>query len=376
MLTGKYRLSGIVSTSASKIVNRMTVGNVSKKSTERKRQVSIEAFFGKKNAVMTNNKVKKTLVQGKVVEKEEEEEMSFSNDHPIVIKSEVKKRFSESLDPQNIALYNLELLTMDDSWFNKLQDEFTKPYFHDLKLFLQMEQTTHTIFPPPRDIYSWTRLTPFDQVKVVIIGQDPYHNFNQAHGLAFSVKSPTPAPPSLKNIYKELKNNYPDFRIDNTKGDLSCWASQGVLLLNTSLTVRAHNANSHSQHGWEKLTSKVVELLIKDRELTGKNIVFLLWGNNAIKLVEKLLTKVSKETIKDATTTTNNGGDWTQYKNLLVLKSVHPSPLSASRGFFGNNHFKKINNWLCQEKKEKMIDWSVVPGSHLKEVEDGNAALI
>lgn len=193
-------------------------------------------------------------------------------------------------------------------------------------------------------------------MKVVIIGQDPYHNFSQAHGLAFSVKSPTPAPPSLKNIYKELKSNYSDFSIDNNYGDLTPWSMQGVLLLNTALTVRAHNANSHSKKGWEVFTKRVVELLISDRKKNNHSLVFLLWGNNAIKLVESLLSPQ----------------ELAQNKNLKVFKSVHPSPLSASRGFFGSNHFKQTNDWLYHERHEKMIDWSVVPGSHLKEVFEAN----
>lgn len=345
----------------------MTVKKITKNTIDKKGQTSIEAFFGK-NKKDSLSKLKDNLLidevskSEKLLSKKEEQELLLTQD---VIKSEIKKTFSANLDEKVRSLLNLELLTMDDSWFNKLQSEFTKPYFQNLKEFVGKEQATHTVFPPPRDIYSWSRLTPFDKVKVVIIGQDPYHNFDQAHGLAFSVKPPTKAPPSLKNIYKELKNNYSDFKIDNNKGDLTCWASQGVLLLNTSLTVRAHNANSHSKHGWEQLTSKVVELLIKDREETGQNIVFLLWGNNAIKLVESLLTKVSKE----------NNKDWTKFDNLLVLKSVHPSPLSASRGFFNNNHFRKINEWLYDEKKEKMIDWNVVPGTKSEEVEDKNSQL-
>lgn len=362
--------------------NIMTTGKISKNTPVKKRQISIEDFFGKDTKkVKTVNTVKSpassfssfssssssaTLVNNKSQNDLDLTSSSTKRSGPTqtsaVIKDQIKKDFSRSLDPQKLSLLNLELLTMEDSWFMRLQHEFKKTYFLELKAFLQNEQSAHTIFPPPRDIYSWTRLTPFDKVKVVIIGQDPYHNFNQAHGLAFSVKEPIPAPPSLKNIYKELKNNYPDFKIDDSRGDLSCWASQGVLLLNTSLTVRAHNANSHSNHGWEIFTSKVVELLIKDRENNGKNLVFLLWGKNATNLVENLLKKVSKE----------NKRDWRSFNNLLILKSVHPSPLSANRGFFGNNHFKKINDWLYHEKKEKMIDWSVVPGSKVKEIEEKN----
>lgn len=270
-----------------------------------------------------------------------------------------KEKFQESLSTLLTDLLSLEIETMETSWFKHLQNEFRKPYFVKLKQFVTKEQRGHDVFPPSNDIYSWTKLTPFDQVKVVIIGQDPYHNHNQAHGLAFSVKPPTSAPPSLKNIYKELKQNYPDFEIDNKVGNLTPWALQGVLLLNTALTVRAHSANSHSKQGWEVFTRKVVEILIKDREKDGKSLVFLLWGNNAIKLVDSLL----------------NVSSLSHMPNLKVLKSVHPSPLSASRGFFGNNHFKQINDWLYSERHEKMIDWSVVPGSHLTEVVQSNQQL-
>lgn len=342
----------------------MTVDKIVKKVSSKKGQLSIESFFGKKEIIPKRlvNIAKNVEVEKQFKEVVEKTEITESCP---VVKNEVKEELSATLDDKTRSLLDLELSTMEDSWFNKLKEEFVKPYFLELKQFVQREQASNTVFPPPGDIYSWSRLTPFDKVKVVIIGQDPYHNFNQAHGLAFSVKSPTPAPPSLKNIYKELKNNYDDFEINNTKGDLSCWASQGVLLLNTSLTVRAHNANSHAKHGWEQLTSRVVELLIQDREMTGRNIVFLLWGNNAIKLVETLLNKVSKQ----------NNKNWKTCDNLLVLKSVHPSPLSASRGFFGNNHFRKINEWLYKEKKEKMIDWSVGQDNYLKEVKESNSNL-
>ncbi|CAR24791.1 uracil-DNA glycosylase [Lachancea thermotolerans CBS 6340] len=266
-----------------------------------------------------------------------------------------KSEFRKSLTERQLKLLGLELDTLDDEWFAKLVSEFTKPYFLKLKDFVIEQQQTATVFPPPQDVYSWSRLTPFDQVRVVVIGQDPYHNFNQAHGLAFSVKPPTPAPPSLKNIYKELKeHNYADFQIDNKVGDLTHWATQGVLLLNTCLTVRAHNANSHSKRGWEQFTKRVVQLIIEDRKRSGKPIVFLLWGSNAGNLVKGLLGSPPV--------------------NFLMLSSVHPSPLSASRGFFGNKHFKKINEWLY-DRNEPMIDWSVVPGSKIKEIENKNLVL-
>lgn len=335
-------------------------------SVETKRKyTSIEDFFtssSKKPKTIGATQSVKSEVHASVHinnEKKEEASDSVATKKPLNNVADMNLKFKESLSPFLRNLLALELDTIEPSWFLHLQHEFKRPYFVKLKQFVTKEQKEHTVFPPARDVYSWSRLTPFNQVKVVIIGQDPYHNHNQAHGLAFSVRSPTPAPPSLKNIYKELKQNYSDFEIDNKVGDLTPWAVQGVLLLNTALTVRAHSANSHSKQGWEIFTKRVVEALIEDREKDGKSLVFLLWGNNAIKLVESLLS-ASKLQRRD---------------NLKVLKSVHPSPLSASRGFFGNNHFKQINDWLFQERHEKMIDWSVVPGSQLKQVVEANQTL-
>lgn len=321
----------------------------------KRKQSSIEDFFGR------NSKKPKVTEESHTVKAPTDalvEPVKTTVEDGIEVRSadEMKNMFKESLSAYLRTLLALEIDTIESSWFVHLQDEFKKPYFVKLKQFVTKEQQEHTVFPPAHDVYSWSRLTPFDKVRVVVIGQDPYHNHNQAHGMAFSVRAPTPAPPSLKNIYKELKQNYSDFQIDNQKGDLTPWARQGVLLLNTALTVRAHNANSHSKKGWEVFTKKVVEALIKDTEKDGRSLVFLLWGNNAIKLVESLLSTSSLP----------------HKKNLKVFKSVHPSPLSASRGFFGNNHFRQINDWLHNERGEKMIDWSVVPGSELSEVTQAN----
>ena len=332
---------------------------------QKRKQTTIEDFFGvKKSTIEAPNKKVKTSATFTSIAKDAatKEVVKETTANKVSLDSDAKGTFSKNLSTNLRSLLLLELQTIDDSWFPHLMDEFKKPYFVKLKQFVNKEQADHTVFPPPNDIYSWTRLTPFDKVKVVIIGQDPYHNYNQAHGLAFSVKHPTPAPPSLKNIYKELKQEYPDFVQDNKVGDLTHWASQGVLLLNTALSVRAHNANSHSKHGWETFTKRVVQLLIQDREADGKSLVFLLWGNNAIKLVESLLGSTSV-------------GNGSKHPNIMVMKSVHPSPLSASRGFFGTNHFRKINDWLYNIRGEKMIDWSVVPGTSLKEVNEANARL-
>lgn len=182
-----------------------------------------------------------------------------------------------------------------------------------------------------------SRHTPFNNVKVVIVGQDPYHNDNQAHGLAFSVRPPTPAPPSLRNMYTCLKNDFPCFVAPPNRGGLlTPWADRGVLLLNTCLTVRAHDANSHANRGWERFTQKVIDLVAARRT---RGVVFMAWGVPAGKRVIKI----------DA-------------QRHLVLKSVHPSPLSASRGFFDCGHFKKANEWLATRYgDEGEINWSLDP---------------
>lgn len=330
----------------------------------KRKQSTIEEFFGKSSKKIKVAKEElavkaRTDASVKLDEDLKTTKEIVANEIEDTDVADVKKKFKESLSGYLQTLLAMEIDTIDPSWFVHLKEEFKKPYFVKLKQFVTKEQQEYTVFPPAQDVYSWSRLTPFDKVRVVIIGQDPYHNYNQAHGMAFSVRAPTPAPPSLKNIYKELKQNYSDFQIDNQNGDLTPWALQGVLLLNTALTVRAHNANSHSKKGWEVFTKKVVESLIKESEKDGRSLVFLLWGNNAIKLVDSLL----------------NASSLPHKKNLKVFKSVHPSPLSASRGFFGNTHFKLINDWLHNERGEKMIDWSVVPGSQLSEVAQANQIL-
>lgn len=182
-----------------------------------------------------------------------------------------------------------------------------------------------------------SRHTPFHTVKVVILGQDPYHNDNQAHGLAFSVRPPTPAPPSLKNMYTALKNDYPNFVAPPDRGGLlTPWADRGVLLLNTCLTVRAHDANSHANRGWERFTQRIIDLVAAKRT---RGVVYMAWGTPAGKRVLKI----------DA-------------GRHLVLKSVHPSPLSAHRGFFSCAHFKRANEWLVKRYGDQAeIDWSLGP---------------
>lgn len=241
-----------------------------------------------------------------------------------------KEAWIAKLTPEQKDLLKLEIETLHESWLAALKDEVTSKEFLDLKRFLKSETATGKtkIFPPPEDIYSWSRHTPLPSVKAVILGQDPYHNLNQAHGLCFSVRPPTPAPPSLKNMYKALEKDYPDFKPPpGNSGLLTPWADAGVLLLNTCLTVRAHEANSHANKGWEKFTQKVIDTVAAKRT---RGVVFLAWGSPAQKRCARI-----------------NGSKH------LVLKSVHPSPLSAHKGFFDGGHFRKANEWLRERYGEE-----------------------
>ncbi|KAF1736592.1 Uracil-DNA glycosylase [Beauveria bassiana] len=251
-----------------------------------------------------------------------------------------KTKWLASLTPEQKKLLKLEIETMHESWLGLLKDDITTKEFLDLKKFLERETAAgKKWFPPQEDVYSWSRHTPFDKVKIVIVGQDPYHNVNQAHGMAFSVRPPTPAPPSLRNMYIALAKDYPAFeKPAKNAGLLTPWADRGVLMLNTCLTVRAHEANSHSNRGWERLTQKIIDLVAQKRT---RGVVFVAWGTPAGKRV----IKVDKQ-------------------RHLVLQSVHPSPLSASRGFFDCGHFRKANEWLIQRYgPEGEIDWALVPGN-------------
>lgn len=213
------------------------------------------------------------------------------------------------------------------SWKEKLAPEFKKEYFIRLTDFVRQEYKTNIIYPPAGLIFNSFELCPFDSVRAVIIGQDPYHGAGQAHGLCFSVRDGVDYPPSLINIFREIESDmgYKPF----PSGNLARWASQGVLLLNATLTVRAHNPGSHQRKGWEEFTDSVINALNKERE----NIVFFLWGAYAQKKGSSI--------------------DRTKH---LVLESVHPSPLSASRGFFGNKHFSRCNEYLLKYGL-KQIDW-------------------
>ena len=221
---------------------------------------------------------------------------------------------------------------LNASWLNELKDEFKKDYFKSLKITLMDEiNNGKIIFPPGKLIFNAFNLTPFDKVKVIILGQDPYHGPKQAHGLSFSVPEGIKSPPSLTNIYKELKN---DLNIDIPgHGNLTHWAQQGVLLLNSALTVRASNPGSHQKIGWNIFSDEVINKLSSNRG----NLVFMLWGNFA----------KSKASLIDSS-------------KHLVLNAAHPSPLSAYNGFFGCKRFSKANRYLSN-KGFKEIDWSVTP---------------
>ena len=218
---------------------------------------------------------------------------------------------------------------LKNDWKELLEDEFSKNYYQTLRQFLIEEYNTKTIYPDKYDIFNALHFTPYKDIKVVILGQDPYHGPGQAHGLSFSVNPGVKTPPSLLNIYKELNSDLGCYIPNN--GYLKKWADQGVLLLNTSLTVRAGEANSHKNIGWQVFTDKIISLVNEKDD----PVVFLLWGNNAIK---------KKELITN--------------KRHLILTSVHPSPLSASRGFFGSKPFSKINNFLISVNKDP-IDWQI-----------------
>lgn len=216
-----------------------------------------------------------------------------------------------------------------NGWDAVLEDEFEKEYFKDLLVKVDEEYNKYKVYPPKGKIFAALTNCDINDVKVVLLGQDPYHEEGQAHGMCFSVMPGVEAPPSLKNIYKELNSEY-GYEAPN-HGYLMSWSKQGVLMLNTTLTVRAHMANSHSGFGWQKFTDRVISEVSKQ----NKPVVFILWGRNAIN--KRPLIDESKH---------------------LVLTSAHPSPLSAYAGFFGNNHFKKTNEFLVKNNRGE-INWKI-----------------
>ncbi len=217
----------------------------------------------------------------------------------------------------------------DPIWQEKLKDEFNKPYFLSLEDFLAKNYECNLVYPPQQNIFAALNLTPLEETKAVILGQDPYHQPGQAHGLSFSVPQGVKPPPSLKNILVELSKCFKT--LQPKSGDLTPWAKKGVLLLNTVLTVEAGKPNSHQQKGWEVFTDKIIQII--NGEKTG--VIFVLWGSQAQK----------KGPLIDG------------HKN-LILKAPHPSPLSSYRGFFGSEPFTKINNYL-ESRGEKTIDWTL-----------------
>lgn len=221
------------------------------------------------------------------------------------------------------------MVKLNNDWDNIIGNEFNKEYYLKLRMFLKEEYANHTVYPDMYDLFSALKETPYSSVKVVILGQDPYHEPNQAHGMAFSVKPGVAIPPSLLNMYKELKAEY-GYEIPET-GYLLPWAKQGVLLLNTALTVRAGEANSHQGKGWEIFTDRIISALNERKD----GVIFLLWGNNARKKRE-LITN----------------------PHHYILEAAHPSPLSASRGFMGCGHFKKANEILISQLKSP-INWQI-----------------
>jgi len=214
-------------------------------------------------------------------------------------------------------------------WQQILKDEINSSYFSQLKLFLAKEWENEEIFPPKEQIFTALKLTPYHKIKVFIVGQDPYHDNNQAHGLAFSVKQGIKLPPSLRNIYKELETDLGIAVSDN--GFLESWAKQGVLLLNTVLTVRAHQANSHAKKGWELFTDAIIKKVSERKD----PVIFILWGSQALKKINFINTDKH-----------------------FVISSAHPSPLSAYRGFFGSKPFSKVNTLLTAQNKTP-IDWLI-----------------
>lgn len=329
-----------------------TNGTPDSSSKKPKANASITSFFGAPKpkpgapTTSTNPSTTPTASQGtsglKASSTPSSSEPFLMGSAPATPRPFDKEAWVATLTAEQKSLLALEINTLDESWLRHLKDEIVKPDFLSLKRFLASEVTSgKKVFPPSGDVYSWSRHTPLHTVKVVILGQDPYHNVNQAHGLCFSVRPPTIPPPSLANIFKLLEREYPPGCADgqfkrppNKGGLLTPWADRGVLLLNTCLTVRAHEANSHSKKGWEAFTQKVIDIVAKQ----AKGVVFLAWGKPA-----QDRTKAIKKNPKH-----------------LVLESVHPSPLSAARGYFDCAHFTKTNEWLRGKYgKDGGLDWSL-----------------
>ncbi|CAF4607548.1 unnamed protein product [Rotaria sp. Silwood1] len=278
-------------------------------------------------------------IQHEAIKEQAKTVSSISKSNSIIILPKTEE--NESIE-NNLLLEKMKLETqrtrglvvnMGLSWYKTFEKEFSKEYFKKLANFIADQRKKGiVIYPPPRHVFTFTRMCELNQVKVVILGQDPYHGPNQAHGLSFSVRKNIPIPPSLQNIFKELESDIPDFIIPK-HGTLSGWARQGVLLLNACLTVEKQKANSHRDKGWEKFTDAIIQYL-NDQ---SSNIVFLLWGKDA-----------------------QRKGSQIDPKRHYVLKAAHPSPLSASNGFFNCKHFSKTNAYLKAAGLDE-INWSELP---------------
>ncbi|CAG2173837.1 unnamed protein product [Oppiella nova] len=290
--------------------------------TNKMSQKSITSYF------KPNQSVKRKLTQNEDngdISLNQDKDKQQRSQQQSVITTTTRYDLSDAIVKQ-CALTPVLSANIGHSWFRALKPEFSKDYFLQLSTFVVSERKSATIYPPIDQVFSWTRMTDISHTKVVILGQDPYHGPNQAHGY---VRKGVDCPPSLKNMFNELESDIPDFKRPK-HGDLTGWANQGVLLLNACLTVRASNANSHSNRGWEQLTDAVIKWL----NTNLSSVVFLLWGSYAQKK-----------------------GSFIDKKKHLVLKSVHPSPLSAHRGFLGCKHFSLTNDYLKKNGK-KVIDWS------------------
>ncbi|XP_060068486.1 uracil-DNA glycosylase 2-like [Ylistrum balloti] len=309
-------------------------------------QSKISAFFktgptpNKRSTEMTQDEQNITPSKKTKTEKQEltPETKSSADGTSTALSPEQKARMEQNRIKAIAKLHSKTanskglVVNFGETWKNALEKEFSKNYFLELTKFVEAERAKHTIYPPANQVFSWTQYCTLDSVKVVILGQDPYHGPKQAHGLCFSVQKGVKPPPSLENMYKELISDIEGFQHPG-HGTLIGWAEQGVLLLNSCLTVREHQANSHKDKGWEKFTDAVISWLNKSQT----ELVFILWGSYAQKK-----------------------GACIDQKKHCVLKGVHPSPLSAHRGFMGCKHFSKCNTYL-KGKGKTPIDWTQLP---------------
>ncbi|XP_018013911.1 uracil-DNA glycosylase [Hyalella azteca] len=306
-------------------------------------QKSIKVYFKPSNLPNINNMKRKlhgksSVCAGPAEKKQNAKFLHLEEVHGIEDSKKGPENIAPKSDIENLSQPSSSPplhSSIGQSWHLALRDEFSKPYFAELTKFVVGERKSHSVYPLEENVFSWSRYCDISDVKVVILGQDPYHGPNQAHGLCFSVLPTVPIPPSLKNIYKELEVDVEGFK-NPGHGYLVGWAKQGVLLLNAVLTVRGGNANSHKDKGWEKFTSAVISAVAS----SNKGVVFLLWGAYA----QKKVAHINK----------------TEHH---LLSTVHPSPLSAHRGFFGCRHFSKCNELLMKQNK-KEIDWNFLPRAY------------